>query len=593
MRKPNNLFSEIRKYITTAAILSVSTSIVHAEAPSAGNIEAKQQLRAQQLSTNNSTESIIFYDYFDEGELRGGIVKVEPDSSLSRMTTPAPINLPPYNVVTTLNNGPAENRVDIVVIGDGYMESELGIFATNSANIIDNFFSQSPLAEYHSYFNVHRVDVISIDSGVDHDPEQGVLKDTALDMGYWCSGTERLLCVSVSKAIAAANNAIDVDQILAIANSTKYGGAGYSSSNLGTVSGNNSSAVEVAIHEFGHSFADLADEYNYGQSETYTGLEFNRPNVSIYQSGQMLEDLSKWYRWMDLGEVDTFEGANYHVFGAYRPTINSKMKSLGQPFGPINIEQFIIKIYQTVSPIDDATPTGIYNHGAIFTVTPIQPADHDLDIQWWVDGVLIDNDGATEFDTSGLNSDIDHSISVRVTENTGWVRDESARDLWMTEDRVWTLLASNFDPQADISLTLSSSTLGWAEPFQFWLNADEGVVSYELTVTNHGPQTSENVTLTDILPSNASTASYTTSQGSCNASDTPTCELGDIEVDDVVTITVEATVMNEMRETFSSSVDSDTLDPDTSNNSASKVLGGGLSWGLLGLVILFWRRRVF
>lgn len=107
-------------------------------------------------------------------------------------------------------------------------------------------------------FNVHRVDLPSNESGVD-EPDLGIFRDTALDMAFNCGGIPRLLCVNVNKAYAAAASAPDIDQILVIANSTRYGGAGYSAQNLCTLAGGNNSAVEIAIHEFGHAFADLSD----------------------------------------------------------------------------------------------------------------------------------------------------------------------------------------------------------------------------------------------------------------------------------------------------------------------------------------------
>ena len=90
---------------------------------------------------------------------------------------------------------------------------------------------------------------MSSESGVDHDPVFGIYRNTALDMGFWCSDIERLLCVNVGDAYAYANQAPDADQVFAVANSTKYGGAGYSSSDLATFAGGNSAARGSACWE--------------------------------------------------------------------------------------------------------------------------------------------------------------------------------------------------------------------------------------------------------------------------------------------------------------------------------------------------------
>jgi len=234
--------------------------------------------------------------------------------------------------------------------------------------------------------------VISNESGVDHDPTYPIWRDTALDMGFWCGGTERLLCVDVGKAYAYARNAPDVDMVLAVANSTKYGGAGYSGSDLATVSGGNGAAPEIALHEFGHSLGDLADEYWY-VGQTYTGPEPPEPNVSKLTAAQMKAAGTKWAKWLGEnnpsydGLVDTYEGARYCQFGIYRPTSNSKMRSLGRPFNLPCAEGLVVQMYKIVRPIDDSTPTSQTLRGyEIVFVDPVDPVGHTLDIQWYLDG---------------------------------------------------------------------------------------------------------------------------------------------------------------------------------------------------------------
>jgi len=130
--------------------------------------------------------------------------------------------------VTTLEmNGPVGNRIDLVIVGDGYQAADLPTYATHAQRGVDDLYATPPYDVYRELFNVHRVDVISVDSGVDNDPTQGVSRNTALNMGFWCGGTERALCVDTGQAIAYAQNAPDWDQIFAVASSTKYGGVGY------------------------------------------------------------------------------------------------------------------------------------------------------------------------------------------------------------------------------------------------------------------------------------------------------------------------------------------------------------------------------
>ena len=342
----------------------------------------------------------------------------------------------PFNSTTLMNNGPVTNRVDLVFVGDGYTVADLPAYEQHINAIFTGFFADEPFDAYAPYFNVHRVDVISNESGVDE--EGGPLRDTALDM-YYTNG--RRLLVNIGKARDAATNAPDEDQILAIANSTTYGGVAWYSLDIGTVVGNHSLAKEVALHEFGHSFGNLADEYVEGTTP-YTGSEPWLANVSIYTAAEQTSLQTKWYRWLDLPNVDTFEGAYYRPTGIYRPTTSSKMRSLNRPFEEVNVEQFIIVLYQEVSPIDDATPASSepYLAGTTFTVTPMQPTDHSLDIQWYIDGLPVTGANGTNFTPDYENlADIIHDVSVTVVDNTTRVRDENARAQWMTDTRSWTV----------------------------------------------------------------------------------------------------------------------------------------------------------
>ncbi len=403
---------------------------------------------ARQLRENvDPGPEVVFYDFLDNGTLTGGITELETDNSTQNNGIHSPLQPTPWNVSTLLDNGPTDNRIDIVFLGDGYTNSELGTYQDDVNNLLSPFFAELPLDDYSKFFNVHRVDVISNESGVDNDPN-GVLKDTALDMGFGGGGVDRGLILDLDKAKLAANNAPDVDQILAIGNSTKHGGVAWPSEDVGTASARTTFASEILLHEFGHSFANLADEYDYGGPVNYTGPEPEVANVSIYNANEMEASQTKWYRWLDEPNVGTFEGANYSEQGIYRPTENSKMRSLGQPFEQVNIEQFILTAYQVVQPIDNATPSGFYGVDDTFFVDPVDPVSHDLDVQWFLDEVPISGATSTTFDrASTLNlTPGTYTLKAEVVDNTDLVRDEEMRAQWMTEERSWTLRVEGEEP---------------------------------------------------------------------------------------------------------------------------------------------------
>jgi len=346
---------------------------------------------------------------------------------------------PPAPFTTILNNGPTGNRVDIVIVGDGYTSSQLTTYATHARNVANNIFNEAPLSTYAGLFNIHRVDVTSPQSGVDADPTPDILRTTALDMHFNCGGTDRLLCVDTNKAQSYAVNAPQVDHIIALANSTKYGGAGYGGIGVLTASGGNSSSLEIVRHEFGHSFAGLADEY--GGAGTYAGPEPSEQNVSILTEAQMAAQRTKWYRWLDLPQVGTFLGGYYNDFGVYRPTSDSKMRSLGQPWGAVNTEQLIFALYRKIRPIDNATPSGTYPADADFFVDTIDPRGHSLTVQWQIDGVNIPGATGLSFDTGTLDlSAGNHTLTVRVVDPTTMVRNEGMRSSLMTQQRSWTIV---------------------------------------------------------------------------------------------------------------------------------------------------------
>jgi IgA Peptidase M64 len=91
-------------------------------------------------------------------------------------------------VTTVLNNGDPANRVDLAILGDGYTAAEMSRYAAQAQQLVQALFAQEPFLEYQRYFNVHRIDVVSAESGADH-PEwtPPALKNTALGATYACA----------------------------------------------------------------------------------------------------------------------------------------------------------------------------------------------------------------------------------------------------------------------------------------------------------------------------------------------------------------------------------------------------------------------
>ncbi|GLZ43443.1 M64 family metallopeptidase [Actinokineospora sp. NBRC 105648] len=268
-----------------------------------------------------------------------------PDGSITRtrvtrpVATAAPLAAVTAEVVPIQQTGPSASRFDLVFVGDGYTSAQLATYHQHVLNRWNELIQVEPFKSMKNSFNVWQVNVVSAQSGVDNDPSRGTARSTALDMYFWCGDTERLLCVNETKAKQYAALAPGVDQVLAVANSTKYGGAG---GTVATSSGGNAQSGQIVAHELGHSVGGLADEYDY-PNDLYTGAEPREVNVSTYQSATMTRYRVKWYSYLgkaspDGGVIGTFQGGYYYKRGVYRPTENSLMRSLGRPFNLIGLD---------------------------------------------------------------------------------------------------------------------------------------------------------------------------------------------------------------------------------------------------------------
>ncbi|GGK23707.1 hypothetical protein GCM10010124_15200 [Pilimelia terevasa] len=275
------------------------------------------------------------------------------DGTISREVVPAQVDAPvtaatrraadAAAVTPIFQSGPPEQRLDIVFVGDGYTADQQGAFLDHVKLQWAEMLKVEPYPTYKNSINVWAVEVVSQESGVDEDPK-GTQRDTALDMGYWCGGTERALCVNVGKAKEFARQAPGSDQAIALANSAKYGGVGYVQDDMATSAGNNAQSGQIVVHEFGHTIADMYDEYFYEQ-RTYTGGEPVTGNLSTYDEAAMKANGRKWAKYLgqetpDGGVIGAYEGgfASYSK-GIYRPSDNSLMRALNRKFSLVGLEE--------------------------------------------------------------------------------------------------------------------------------------------------------------------------------------------------------------------------------------------------------------
>jgi hypothetical protein len=348
-------------------------------------------------------------------------------------------------VTTVLNHGDPANRVDLAILGDGYTAAEMSRYAAHAQQLVQALFAQEPFLEYQRYFNVHRIDVVSAESGADH-PEWNppALKNTALGATYACAGVPQLICVDVSVALTIAAESLAAaqrDLILVLVNDPTYGGSGGALA----VASTHAAVGELVLHELGHSLGLLADEYG-GPAPPVCDAAYEPPEANV------TKDLIKWTSWIDPstpiptyttapGLPGLYHGAKYCDDTLFRPTYNSKMRSLGVPFEQINREQLIKRFYNWVLPIDQWSPAAatvrlMRGQSQTFAVATPLPRSHALSVTWLLDGQPQSTAAAFTLKTLALAPG-PHRLEVIVADPTPMVRHDPAQLL--RAHRLWTV----------------------------------------------------------------------------------------------------------------------------------------------------------
>ena len=182
-------------------------------------------------------------------------VAVDPEESTVDRTGPPPDD----NVWAVLESGPPPRKVDVVLLGDGYTEAEMDKWHRDARRMAGLLFETSPFKERQSDFNVWAVDTPSRESGVAR-PSDGVHRRSALRVAYDAFASERYVLAFDNRRVREAAAAVPYEAMILVVNEHKYGGGGIF--NLyATTASDNAFTPYVLVHEFGHHFAGLADEY--------------------------------------------------------------------------------------------------------------------------------------------------------------------------------------------------------------------------------------------------------------------------------------------------------------------------------------------
>jgi hypothetical protein len=166
--------------------------------------------------------------------------------------------LPP-RAWAVLKNGAPEDKVDLLLLGDGYTAAQMPKWHRDARRLAETLFSVSPFKENRARFNVWALDTPSAESGVAR-PSDRLYRRSALRAGYDAFGSERYVLAFDNKRLREAAASAPYEFIEIVINDRKYGGGGIF--NLyATVAAHNAWTPYIFVHEFGHHFAALADEY--------------------------------------------------------------------------------------------------------------------------------------------------------------------------------------------------------------------------------------------------------------------------------------------------------------------------------------------
>ena len=263
----------------------------------------------------------------------------------------------PYE--TMLQAADTTRCINIAFVAEGYTREEMPIYIEDVKKSIDALFSHEPFKSRKEVFNIIAVEPASEDSGTSV-PRKGIWKRTALGSHFDTFYTERYLTTLHLKRLHDVLAGLPYEHIIVLVNTEVYGGGGILNSyNLSAA--HHAKTLPVVVHEFGHSFAGLADEYAYDNEPIPmypADIEPWEPNITTLKDfhGKWEQMISKKTpvptpadkKYADA--VGVYEGAGYSLNGVYRPMQDCRMRTNENPtFCPVcqkainNLIDFYVK----------------------------------------------------------------------------------------------------------------------------------------------------------------------------------------------------------------------------------------------------------
>lgn len=343
------------------------------------------------------------------------------------LSTSVSVKSQTFTVDTILYNGSPSKFINFVYMGDGYRAEELSNYIEHVTNTSNYLFTTPPFNHYKNYFNVFAINVISNESGANHprtapdcppEVEHPLLEvDVYFNSTFDYYSIHRLLVPTNNSAVynTLLNNLPLYDNAFVLVNTSYYGGSG----GWLATSSTNSSANEVVVHEIGHSFGELADEY-------WAGDFYAAESVNMTQETD--PTLVKWKNWIGYNNVGIYpHGTTGEAAKWYRPHNNCKMRYLNSPFCPVCREAIVLKIIEKFgNPILAYSPNqpnvSLSGDSIKFNLNIVKPNPNTMRVKWLLNGnaFTTNTDSITIFSYQLLMGN--NTLRAEVLDTTAFVR---------------------------------------------------------------------------------------------------------------------------------------------------------------------------
>ena len=260
---------------------------------------------------------------------------VDPDDILIRKAGEQLVT--PY--VTLQQSADSSHCIHVAYVAEGYQQHEMKTFLEDCKTAMESLFQHEPFRQMQDRFNMVAVMSPSAESGTS-EPSKGIWKNTVLGTHFDTFYSDRYLTTLHLKRLHDVLAGIPYEHIIILVNTDHYGGGGiYNSYNLTYAHGDR--FRPVVVHEVGHSFGGLGDEYPYGDSDPmyFADTEPWEPNLTTKHDFN-----GKWENLVKVGKAGLVEGGGYLSKGVWRGFDNCRMRTNEEPEFCLVCKQALIRL---------------------------------------------------------------------------------------------------------------------------------------------------------------------------------------------------------------------------------------------------------